>query len=84
MNTQQIAATYNTAETLADTVTTFWANSVGKNINTLEQFSLLVEWHDAIKQAQNLAITLRDWVGVGIFDSMLSECELWLDHISKS
>ena len=83
MNTQQIAATYNKAETLAETVTTFWANSVGKNINSLEQFSLLVEWHFAIEEAQNMALKLRDWVGLSLFDAMLNECEMWLDHTSK-
>ena len=84
MNTQQIAATYNQADNLAAEVTTFWAAAVGCTINTMEQFSLLVEWHDAIKAAQNLALTLRDWVGVDGFDAMLAECEMWLDHTSKA
>ena len=69
---------YSKADSLANEVTSFWASSVGNGLNCLEEFSLLVEWHEAIEAAQALAVSLRDWVAVDQFDAMLSECEVWL------
>jgi hypothetical protein len=69
---------YQKAEKFAAEVTSFWASAVGKCINSLEEFSLLVEWHEAIKAAQALAVSRRDWVAVDEFDAMQEECEMWL------
>lgn len=71
-------ATYSKADSLATEVTSLWSSAVGRGINYLEEFSLLVEWHEAIKAAQELALSLRDWIAVDQFDAMLSECEMWL------
>lgn len=69
---------YQRAEKLAAEVTSFWAAAVGNGLNCLEEFSLLVEWHDAIEEAKALALSLRDWVAVDEFDAMQEECEMWL------
>jgi hypothetical protein len=69
---------YHKAEKFAAEVTLFWASAVGKGINRLEEFSLLVEWHEAIEEAKKLALSLRDWVAVDDFDAMQEECEMWL------
>jgi hypothetical protein len=69
---------YSKADHLANEVTSLWAAAVGRGINYLEEFSLLVEWHGAIKAAQELAVSSRDWIAVEQFDAMLGECELWL------
>lgn len=84
MNTQQIAAIYNKADSLAEQVTTFWCSAAGRTINKLEEFSLLVEWHDAIEAAQAAALNLRDWVGVTQFDAMHDECKMWLAHTAEA
>jgi len=69
---------YHKAEKFAAEVTAFWAASVGNGLNRLEEFSLLVEWHEAIEEAKALALSLRDWVAVDDFDVMQEECEMWL------
>ena len=69
---------YHKAEKFAAEVTAFWAAAVGNGINYLEEFSLLVEWHDAIEEAKALALSLRDWVAVDEFDAMQEQCEMWL------
>lgn len=79
MNTALIAAT-NNANRLANEVTFFWAGSVGQELNKLEEFSLLVEWHDAAVVAQAEALNARSWVDVKDMDAMLDECNMWLEH----
>lgn len=69
---------YQKAEKFAAEVGFFWAAAVGNGLNCLEEFSLLVEWHDAIEEAKALALSLRDWVAVDEFDAMQEECEMWL------
>ena len=75
-----ITSTYSKADALATEVTTFWASSVGGTINKLSEFSLLVEWHDAVSAALDKALTMRDWVSVDHYDKMMDECNMWLDH----
>jgi len=69
---------YHKAEKFSAEVGFFWASAVGKGINCLEEFSLLVEWHESIEEAKALALSLRDWVAVDDFDAMQEECEMWL------
>lgn len=80
MNAQQMTDTYNKADKLAAQITTFWAKSVGFGVNQMEETSLLMHWDAAIKAAQDLAIQLRDWVGVDYFDAMADECQMWMSH----
>lgn len=74
------AAAITKAHNIAAEVTAFYAASVGCGINTNEEFSLLVEWHDAIKAGTAAAIALRSWVDVSDMDKMADECAMWLDY----
>jgi hypothetical protein len=67
------------AEALAADVTTFYAKSVGKPLNWFADFSILVEWSEAIAAALAEALALRDWLGVDHFDAMREECTSYLD-----
>lgn len=79
MNAKLIAASQN-ANRLANEVTFFWAAAAGRELNNLEEFSLLVEWYDAVIFAQAQALEARSWVDVKDFDTMLDECNMWLEH----
>jgi hypothetical protein len=77
-------STIQQAHTAADAVTTFFCASVGAPINSNEEFSILVDWHDAIQAAKAHALKLRSWVDVADMDKMEDECNMWLDHWKES
>lgn len=66
------------ADQLNSEVTSYFCAQVVKGINKLEEFSLLVEWRDAIVAAQNVCLAARDWIGLDSMDKMLDECDFWL------
>lgn len=68
------------AEQAAKNYTNFLAASVGAPINAVEEFSVLVEWSDAIDAAIAVCLAARDWVGDEYFCKMKDECNMWLDH----
>jgi hypothetical protein len=74
------AATIAQAHAAAAAVTHFFCASVGRALNTNEEFSILVEWHDAIEAATAAALSIRSWVDVADMDKMADECAMWLDH----
>lgn len=74
------AAAYNKAETIGNQMVAFWASYAGRTINKMEEFSMLVEWHDAINAAIEAALAVRDWKSDEELCAMRAECEMWLDH----
>lgn len=78
------ATAYSKAETLGNELVAFWASCAGRTINKMEEFSLLVEWHDAIGAAIETALSLRDWKSDDEFCAMRAECEMWLDHVKAA
>lgn len=80
MTRNQAAAIITKAHNIAAEITAFYAASVGRVINTNEEFSILVEWHDAIEAATAAALSVRSWVDVSDMDKMADECAMWLDH----
>lgn len=68
------------AHKAADAVTTFFCSSAGKPVNSNEEFSILVEWLDAIQAAKAHALKIRSWMDVADLDKMEDECNMWLDH----
>lgn len=74
------AAIYKKADDLAQQVTFFYAAAVGRGINTNEEFSLLVEWHDAIEAAIAAALSVRDFRSDKEYCAMQDECNMWLDY----
>ncbi|QOT75079.1 hypothetical protein [Cupriavidus basilensis] len=84
MELQQAIAAYSKARNLANEVTTFFCRAVGRPINTLEEFSLLTEWLDAIESAIRAAISIRDFASDKEFCAMQDECNMWLDHWQAS
>jgi hypothetical protein len=63
----------------AQNYTNFLAASVGRGINTLEEFSILVEWSEAIDAAIALCLDRRDFAGDAEFCMMKDECNMYLD-----
>ncbi len=70
---------YQAADKAANEVTNFYAASVGRGINSMEEFSLLVEWSDAIAAAINFALSHRDFASDKDFCAMQDECNSYLD-----
>ena len=68
------------AHDAAEAVTIYYCSAAGKPINTTEEFSVLVEWHDAIQAAKSYALQIRSWVDVSDLEKMHDECNMWLDH----
>lgn len=68
----------NKADELNSQVTNYFCAQIAKGINKLEEFSLLVEWRDAIEAAQAVCLAARDWIGLDAMDKMLDECDFWL------
>jgi hypothetical protein len=68
------------AQSMADAVTVFYCSSVGRPINSNEEFSILVEWSDSIEAATAAALSVRSWMDVSDMDKMADECAMWLDH----
>lgn len=85
MNNVIAAASFKKAEDLAVEVTTFYAKSVGRGIDALAEFSLLVDWLDACNAAIFAAISIRDDRDDAHFCAMRSECNTYLDlwHAAK-
>lgn len=80
MTNANISAAYTLADTLAGEVTNFFAASVGKTIDSLEEFCLLTQWLDAIEAAIAAALSIRDFIGDRDFCAMHDECSMWLAH----
>lgn len=78
--TTEIFAIIEQADKIAEDVTMFYCAAVGRGINSNEEFSLLVEWHDAIEAAIGAALSIRSWIDVEYLDKMKDECNMWLDH----
>jgi hypothetical protein len=70
---------YQAAQNASQQVEFFYCGSVGRELNKLEEFSLLVEWYDSAKAAQAAALEARDWRDVELFDKMVDECEVYLE-----
>lgn len=68
------------ARALAAELTNFYAAAVGRELNTNEEFSILVDWYDAIEAATSAALSIRSWVDVDDLDRMKDECKFWLDY----
>ncbi len=68
------------AHALAAELTSFYCAAVGRELNTNEEFSILVEWHEAIEAATSAALSIRSWVDVDDLDRMKDECNFWLDY----
>lgn len=80
MNSNQVAATITKAHNIAAELTAFYAASVGRVFNTNEEFSILLDWHDAIEAATAAALSIRSWGDVSDMDKMADECAMWLDY----
>ena len=78
MTKANIIAAYNLADNLENEVTNFFCASVGKTINSLEEFCLLTQWLDAIEAAIVAALSIRDFIGDRDFCKMHDECNMWL------
>lgn len=74
------ASIIESAHIAADALTVFYCSSAGKPINSNEEFSILVEWSDAIDAAKAHALDMRSWKDVEDMDKMRDECDMWLDH----
>jgi hypothetical protein len=81
MDHNQAAAIISIAHKLADQLTQFYVKSVGKAVNTIEEFSILVDWHDAIEAATVAALSIRSLGDVSDMERMSNECEMWLSHL---
>lgn len=68
------------AYTAATRITDFWSAQVGRALNPLEDFSMLVEWSDAIDAGIAAALSVRSWLDLRDLDAMRDECDMWLDH----
>ena len=68
------------AHALAGELTNFYADRVGREFDTTEEFCILVEWNDAINAAMSAALSIRSWMDVEDLDKMLDECNMWLDY----
>lgn len=84
MTRNDAAAIISKAHNFAEQLTHFYAKSVGKTINTNEEFSILVEWHDSIQAATVAALSIRSWVDVSDMDKMSDECNMWLDNFQST
>jgi hypothetical protein len=82
----QVGTLTKKAKTLANDLGVFYAQSVGRNVLNfqLQEFSMLVEWQEAIKAAQAAALKARSWGDVEDMDKLLDECEMWLDVCNAS
>jgi hypothetical protein len=68
------------AHALAAELTSFYCAAVGRELNTNEEFSILVDWHEAINAALDAALSIRSWWDVEELDRMKDECNFWLDY----
>ena len=73
------ATAYQKADNLAQQVGFFYAAAVGHGINSNEEFSILVEWNDAIEEAIAAALAVRDFIADKDYCAMQDECNVFLD-----
>ena len=83
-NDQAIIAYINKADEMAEAVSNFFAEMVGKKSDPMDEFAILALWLDAIDEGLNAALMLRNWVSVDRMDKMRDECNMWLDHWHES
>jgi hypothetical protein len=77
--TANLATLTAAARIAGEAVTTFYCKSVGRGLDSNIEFSLLVNWNDAIEAAQAAALSARSWLDVSDMDAMQDECNLYLD-----